>query len=121
MKNYRCVFIYAGGNTTISVMASNGEHAIEVATAAISVGDYNRVEVWEGRQLLLTQSTPRAWGLLGDDGAPERPARDPAGPELPQGQPASSHPRRAPSSIAASLKGVDAGLIRRQRKAGHKG
>ncbi|MCC6913914.1 MAG: hypothetical protein IT566_09455 [Rhodospirillaceae bacterium] len=98
MKSYRCVFNYAGGNTTIDITADDGACAIEAAAAAINAGDYDRVEVWDGDTLLLTRATPRAWDALGDVAPPE-----PAHPEPPY--PLSvSLPRRAPSSFAASLK-----------------
>ena len=122
MKSYRCVFNYAGGNTTIDVTASDGERAIAIAAAAISAGDYDRVEVWEGDDLLLTKTTRRAWDTLGDSQT-ETSGTDPQtarGPELPPPAP-SSHPRRAPTSFAASLKGIGAGLKRWQPKASRKG
>lgn len=105
MKSYRCVFNYAGGNTTIDVTAGDGERAIEVAAAAISAGDYDGVEVWDGDDLLLTRTTRRAWDALG---SPEIRAVDgpnrPASVAEPPPPTPTSHPRRALTSFAASLK-----------------
>lgn len=127
MKNYRCVFIYAGGNTTIEVTARNSDHAIDVAATAISTGDYDGVEVWADDQVLLTKTTRRAWDLLGNPAAPPdqaprgQPARREQAAEQSQAQISTSHPRRAATSLAAGLKGIDAGLAAWRRKAARKG
>jgi hypothetical protein len=97
MKNYRCVFNYAGGKTTTEVAADDCEGAVEAAAAAINAGDYDRVEVWDSETLLLTRSTPRAWDTLGD---PPSPQHHPATPV------SLSLPRRAPTTFAASLKAI---------------
>ncbi len=102
MKSYRCVFSYASGNTTIDIAADDGECAIEAAASAISPGDYDRVEVWDGETLLLTRTTPRAWDALGDTPPPEPTA---VTLDQPQTAPLSpSLPRRAPTLFAASLR-----------------
>ncbi len=100
MKSYRCVFNYAGGNTTIDIAADDGERAIEAAATAINAGDYDRVEVWDGETLLLTRATRRAWDALG-----ELPQPEPMAPEQPRPLPVSL-PRRAPTTFAASLKAL---------------
>jgi len=127
MKNYRCVFIYAGGNTTIEVTARNSDHAIDVAATAISTGDYDGVEVWADDQVLLTKTTRRAWDLLGNPAAaphqtaPGQAARSEAATEQSQAQISTSHPRRTATSLAAGLKGIGAGLAAWRRKAARKG
>jgi hypothetical protein len=101
MKSYRCVFSYAGGNTTIDITAADGERAIEAASTAINAGDYDRVEVWDDGSLLITRATPRAWDALGEVLPPEPM------PEAVQTSPrATSLPRRAPTTFAASLKAL---------------
>jgi hypothetical protein len=111
MKNYRCVFIYAGGHTTIEVSARNSDHAIDVAATAINTGDYDGVEVWADDQVLLTKNTRRAWDRLGNPAATsDQTAPDPAtGFEPATGQShaqiSASRPRRAASSLAAGLEG----------------
>lgn len=122
MKSYRCVFNYAGGNTTIDVTAGDGERAIEVAAAAISAGDYDRVEVWEGNDLLLTKTTRRAWDALGESeiqrpGAPTQPAAS----LEPQTPIAASHPRRALTTFASSLKELGSGMKHWRPKTSRKG
>jgi hypothetical protein len=106
MKSYRCVFSYSGGNTTIEISAADGEQAIAAAASAINAGDYDRVEVWDGEDLVMERTTPRAWDTLGDDAPPSQAltissehAMAPTGP-LPQGL-----PRRAPTMSAAVLRG----------------
>jgi hypothetical protein len=122
MNNYRCVFTYAGGNTTIEVTATNSDHAIDVAAAAISTGDYDRVEVWAGDQVLLTKTTQRAWDKLGNPAVPPDQAVGCAPmTEQSQAQIAISHPRRAASSLAAGLKGIGASLAAWRPKAARKG
>ncbi|MCA0201619.1 MAG: hypothetical protein LCH56_12405 [Proteobacteria bacterium] len=96
MNNYRCIFNYAGGTTTIDITADNSERAIEAASAAINAGDYDRVEVWDGHTLLLTRATPRAWDTLGEL-SPAPPQRLPVPLSL---------PRRTPISFVASLKAI---------------
>lgn len=98
MKSYRCVFNYAGGNTTIEIAAADAARAIEAAVTAINAGDYDRVEVWEGEALLLTRATPRAWDTLGE--------RLPSAPEPQSASLLLSLPRRAPATFAASLKAM---------------
>jgi hypothetical protein len=109
MKSYRCVFSYAGGNTTIDVVAGDGDLAIEAAASAITAGDYDRVEVWDGDTLVLARTTPRAWDALGDTSPGDAPLPEPidAAPEQPQTAPLThSHPRRAPTLFAASLRAL---------------
>jgi hypothetical protein len=121
MQSYRCVFSYAGGNTTIDVTADDSEAAVAAAASAISAGDYDRVEVWDGDTLLITKTTPRAWDALGDIPAPE-PA--PVIPEQPQTAPLPvSLPRRAPTLFASSLRALGLGGVasRWQRAASRKG
>jgi hypothetical protein len=102
MKSYRCVFSYASGNTTIDILADDGEKAIEAAATAISPGDYDRVEVWDGQTLLVTRTTPRAWDALGDASPPEPIVTAPEQPQTARLPP--SLPRRAPTLFAASLR-----------------
>lgn len=121
MKNYRCVFIYAGGNTTIEVTARNSDHAIDVAATSITPGDYDGVEVWADDQVLLTKTTRRAWELLGNPAAaPDQAARCEPTTKHSQPQISTSHPRRAATSLAAGLKGLGAGLAALRRKAARK-
>lgn len=118
MKNYRCVFTYTGGNTTIEVTADDGTHAIEVAAAAISAGDYDRVDVWDGEDLLITKNTVRAWDSLGD--SPDASLCGTATANAEHPPPATSHPRRTAASLAATLKGLGSTTARGQRKSGRK-
>lgn len=121
MQSYRCVFSYAGGNTTIDVAADDCEGAIAAASNAISAGDYDRVEVWDGDTLLITKTTPRAWDALGDIAAPQSA---PVGAERPQNAPLpTSLPRRAPTLFASSLRALGLGSVasRWQRAANRKG
>ncbi len=96
MKSYRCVFSYTGGTTTINIDAIDADCAIEAAAGAISAGDYDRVEVWDGNTQLLARTTPRAWDSLGD------PAATPAAPaviEQPQTAPIHFTLPRRPRSL----------------------
>lgn len=86
MKNYRCVFLYPSGSTTIEVTAADGEKAITAAAEAIDAGDYDRVEIWDGAVLVVTRATPRSWNALetpqvaaSASSLPRRPAANPLG------------------------------------------
>lgn len=110
MKSYRCVFTYAGGNTTIDIAADDGEQAVEAAASAINAGDYDRVEVWDGDDLLLTRTTPRAWDALGDVPPPEPGTdvvTDLAALDQPRTAPLPpSLPRRSPSLLTSGLRAL---------------
>ena len=103
MKNYRCVFSYSGGSTTITIAAVDGEQAIEIAAGEIHAGDFDRVEVWEGAVLVVQRTTPRAWDALGE--YEERPdassshSAPPAGPPPSQATLPGGLQRRPPSLL----------------------
>lgn len=103
MRSYRCVFSYAGGNTTIDIVAGDGERAIEAASSAISAGDYDRIDVWDGETRVITRTTPRAWDTLGTIVAPNSPKDHPQAPPLPSGL-----PRRPVTASPARLMGLRA-------------
>lgn len=46
MTNYRCVFTYANGNTTITVPADSADNAILCAVQTVGVEGVRTVEAW---------------------------------------------------------------------------
>lgn len=111
MKNYRCVFTYSGGNTTIEIDADDCEQALEAAAAAITAGDFDRADVWDGDTVLLTRTTPRAWDALGD--VPTPPPAAESNVEQPQTAPMPAGlPRRTPSLLTAGLKALKLGTAK---------
>ena len=108
MKSYRCVFNYAGGNTTIDIAAADGEQALTAAASAINAGDYDGVEVWEGDSLLIARTTPRAWDCLGGPAADSAAEIAEASPPPVSAPNVASLPRRAPTLFISSLRALGA-------------
>lgn len=107
MKRYRCVFSFASGHTTINIAAGGGEQAVEAAAIAITPGDYDSVEVWDGETLILARTTPRAWDALGDATPRDSGA---SGSEWQAAPLQVCLPRRAPSLVVgAGLRALGSG------------
>lgn len=54
MKNYRCIFTYANGHTTIEVNAADAQGAATKARETVADGDARRLEVFDSSGLVLS-------------------------------------------------------------------
>ena len=64
MKSYRCVFIGAGGKTTITVAASDATAAMKKAQHTVNAEPYRALEIWD--ETGLVSAAIGAMGTPGD-------------------------------------------------------
>jgi hypothetical protein len=58
MKQYRCIFHYTNGQTTVLCESLDSYRALLQAKALASIPDVQRVEIWDGANCIVSEPLP---------------------------------------------------------------